>query len=75
MKQSFKRRFEEALKKLAGCLAKPRGRKKYVKVLERLGKLKEKHTNISGCYEVNVVAAKDGINATAIEKSSMKKRQ
>lgn len=67
MKQSFKKRFEEALKKLADGLTKPKGRKKYVKVLERLGRLKEKHKKISGCYEVNVVAAKDGINATAID--------
>src|SRR3990170_8930782 len=55
MKQSFKLRFEEALKKLADGLVKPKGRKKYEKILERLGRLKEKHKRISGCYEINVI--------------------
>jgi len=67
MKQSFKLRFEEALKKLADGLVKPKGRKKYEKILERLGRLKEKHKRISGCYEINVIISDDKINAAAIE--------
>ena len=67
MKQSFRKRFEEDLQKLVTGLTKPKGRKKYTKILERLGRLKEKHKKISGCYEVNVVAAEDGINAISIE--------
>lgn len=66
MKQSFKKRFEEDLKKLANGLAKPKGRKKYPKVLERIGRLKEKHKRISGCYEINVKASEDGKVATAV---------
>jgi transposase len=67
MKQSFMRRFEEELQNAAASLLKPRGRKKYAKVLERIGRLKEKHKRISGCYEVNVEASEDGKLATAIK--------
>lgn len=67
MKQSFKKRYEEDLKKLANGLTKPKGRKKYPKVLERIGRLKEKHKRISGCYEVDVKTSEDGTLATAID--------
>lgn len=67
MKQAFKKRFEDALQNLANGLTKPKGRKKYIKVLERIGRLKEKHKNISGCYEVSVKASEDGINAISVE--------
>lgn len=67
MKQSFKKRFEDELKNLSESLSKPRGRKKYTKVIERIGRLKEKHKRISGCYEINAVASADGVTATAIE--------
>jgi transposase len=67
MKQSFRSRFELDLKKLAGGLTKPRGRKKFTKVLERLGRLKEKHKRISGCYDVVVIPSEDGATAISIE--------
>ena len=67
MKQSFKIRFENDLKKISEGLLKPKGRKKYLKVLERIGRLKEKHKQISGCYEVNILASEDGRTATSIE--------
>lgn len=67
MKQSFKKRFEEDLAKLKAGLAKPKGRKNYIKVLERVGRLKEKHKYISGCYEVIVQAASGGINAASVD--------
>lgn len=66
MKQSFKTRFEDELKKISAGLSKPRGRKKYPKILERIGRLKEKHKQISGCYEVHVAASDDGMTATSI---------
>lgn len=67
MKQSFRKRFEEELKKLSEGLSKPKGRKKYTKVIERIGRLKEKHKRISGCYEVNAIASADGATAIAID--------
>ena len=67
MKQSFRTRFEDDLKKISAGLLKPKGRKKYLKVLERVGRLKEKHKHISGCYEVSVLASENGQAATSIE--------
>lgn len=67
MKESFRRRFEDDLKTMAAALSKPKGRKKYTKVVERIGRLREKHKKISGCYEVHVTASADGTTATAIE--------
>lgn len=67
MKHSFKKRFENELKKLSEGLSKPKGRKRYTKVIERIGRLKEKHKRISGCYEINAVASEDGAIAIAIE--------
>ena len=43
MKQSFRKRFEDDLKNLSEGLAKPKARKKFIKVVERIGRLKEKH--------------------------------
>ena len=67
MKQSFRKRFEDDLQRMIGGLVKPRGCKKLIKVIERVGRLKEKHKKISGCYEVNVVPSEDGTTATGIE--------
>lgn len=67
MKQSFRKRFEEELKNLSAGLSKPKGRKKLTKVIERIGRLKEKHKKISGCYEVNAIPSEDGSIASAIE--------
>lgn len=66
MKDSFKSRFEMELKKLAEGLTKSKGRKKFIKVVERLGRLKEKHKRISGCYDVTVIPSADGVIATSL---------
>lgn len=67
MKTAFKRRFEDDLTQLANSLTKPKGRKKYAKVVERLGRLKEKHNKVSGCYEIEVTASTDGSVATCVK--------
>jgi len=67
MKLSFQTRFEEDLKKMAAGLLKLKGRKQYAKIVERVGRLKEKHKRISGCYEIEVKPSEDGKSATAIE--------
>jgi transposase len=67
MKQKFKQRFEEDLKRIADGLSKPKGRKKHAKILERIGRLKEKHKRISGCYEVNAIPSEDGLTTIAVE--------
>ncbi len=67
MKKKFRKRFEDDLQKLANGLSKPKGRKKHNKVLERVGRLKEKHKRISGCYEVNAIPSEDGLTTIAVE--------
>ena len=48
------------------ALAKPRGKKNYSKILERIGRLKQKHKQISECYEVTVEASEDKLTALSI---------
>lgn len=67
MKQSFRKRFEDDLNHLANGLFKPKARKKFTQIIERIGRLKEKHKKISGCYEINVIASEDGKTVTTIE--------
>lgn len=66
MRASFQKRFETDMAYLAACLQKPKGHKKYEKILERVGRLKEKHKSISGCYEVIVQQSEDGKTAGGI---------
>ena len=67
MKTLFQQRFEYDLCKLRDGLKKSRTIKKYKKIVERLGRVKEKHKRISGCYAVDVVASPDGKIATDIQ--------
>lgn len=66
MKRAFKKRFEDDLQKFSTGLLKPKSRKKYIKVIERLGRLKEKHKRISSCYEIEVMPSEDGHSAIGI---------
>ncbi len=67
MKTFFQQRIEKELEKLSAGLQKPKGRRKLPKVLERIGRIKEKHRSISGCYEINVIPSDDGLTAIRIE--------
>lgn len=66
MKARFKKRYEEDLQKIQIALNKPKGKKLYSKILERVGRLKEKHKQISACYEVIVHTSDDAQIATSI---------
>jgi len=66
MKASFKKRFEDDLKLAQAALAKPKGKKLYSKFLDRIGRLKQKHKQISGCYEVKVEPSEDSLTALSI---------
>ena len=50
----MQKRFEEGLEKVAASLAKPRGLKSYAKVMERLGRLRERYPTIAQFYEIKV---------------------
>ena len=67
IKAAFCRRFEGDLRKLNDGLTKPKCRKQYGKILERIGRLKEKHSRVSSCYEIEATASSDGLIATAIQ--------
>lgn len=67
MKTLFQQRYEKDLTKLQESLSKPKGRKKYEKVLQRIGRLKEKHRKISGCYEIVITPSPDQKVVIAIE--------
>lgn len=54
MKASFQKHFEEGLQAIAGSLVKKRGRKSYGKVMERLGRLRERYPTISRFYNVDI---------------------
>ena len=67
MKTFFQKRFEQDLLNLQEGLSRPRGRKKYEKVVERLGRLKEKHKRIASCYEIEVIPSPDKTLASAVK--------
>jgi transposase len=50
----FCKRFEEGLGQIAASLAKPRGTKKRDKVLERIGRLKEKSRGVGQHYNIDL---------------------
>ena len=66
IKNRFERRFEEALERVREALSKKHGTKRYDKVLEKVGRLKERFRRVARRYEVSVVKD-DGKNlATAL---------
>ena len=70
---AFVERFEQGLAKLAEALAKPRGEKRYDKILERLGRLKEKSHGIGQHYEITVQPDQSGKKVSAITWSKVAK--
>lgn len=60
------KRYEDELEKLAAGLNKNGFTKKYDKVMERLGRLKEKNRKINALYEIRVETDADRTNATKL---------
>ena len=54
MRSRFQERFESDLKYASESIHKKRGTKKYTKVLERIGRLKQKHARVSYLYDIKV---------------------
>jgi hypothetical protein len=54
MRSRFSERFEADLKYAKESLHKKRGTKRYSKVLERIGRLKQKHARIAYLYDVSI---------------------
>ncbi|MCK5680941.1 IS1634 family transposase, partial [bacterium] len=62
----FTDRFEAGLQKISDNLAKPRGTKKQDKVLERIGRLKEKNSGIGQHYQIDLSLDEAGTTVTGI---------
>jgi hypothetical protein len=54
IKTGFQEHFEEGLKAISDSLTRKRGHKRYEKVMERLGRLKERYPTIAQFYNVEV---------------------
>jgi len=54
MKARFQERFEDGLKAIASSLERKRGHKRYGKVMERIGRLRERYPSIARFYDVQV---------------------
>lgn len=55
MNSRFKQRFEEELKKIKDSLTKKNGTKSYVKVVERVGRARQKYPSISKYYVIDYI--------------------
>lgn len=75
MRNQATQRYETELKKLLLGLNKKRATKKYTKVLERLGRLKEKYKQISYAYEINVITDEAQKNAIDIQWTHLEGKQ
>ena len=58
IKSRFQKRFEEGLEAISNSLTKKAGRKRYGKIMERIGRLREKYPTIARFYKVDVEEAK-----------------
>ena len=54
MKASFVKHFEAGLAAISASLAKKQGRKGYARIMERLGRLKERYPSIARFYSIDV---------------------
>ena len=67
MNRKFKERFEEEMQKVKDSLAKKNGTKKYERVIERVGRIRQKYPSISKYYVIDYVADDKSKNMTDIK--------
>src|SRR5664280_81512 len=67
IRNRFHVRLEEALDKLNAGLDKKGTIKSYAKILERIGRLREKNSRVASDYRIEVIADDEKNNATRIE--------
>lgn len=56
MNRKFKERFEEELQKAKDSLSKKNGTKNYEKVIERVGRARQKYPSVSKYYVIDYIA-------------------
>lgn len=65
MRERVQKRFEEGIAAIEASLHKPRGIKNYDKVLERMGRLRERYSAVARFYEITVEKNEDQAVALA----------
>jgi len=73
IRSRFHQRFEEAVTKLHEGLSKKGCTKRYDKILESIGRIKQKNSRVAQDYEIEVTPDKDKKNATAINFKHLEK--
>jgi transposase len=63
MRERAQKRFEEGLAAIGASLQNPRGVKRYDKIIERVGKLRQRHASIAQFYEIRVERSGDQAGA------------
>ncbi|MDI9571362.1 MAG: IS1634 family transposase [Pseudomonadota bacterium] len=66
IRNRFEKRFESSLEKVRDALVKKHGTKRYDKVLEKIGRLKERFRRVARRYEISIQKDEDSGLATAI---------
>jgi len=66
MLDNYRRKFEEEMKVAKSALTKKRGIKEYEKVIERIGRIKERNSAVARYYTINVIPEPDYPNAKDI---------
>ena len=66
MLKRAKEKFEKGIQEIQESLKKPRGTKKHEKVIERIGRLKERCSSISYCYDIDIKKEKDIVRDISI---------
>ena len=61
MRSRFQQRFESDLKAVQDGLHKSRGTKRYPKVLERIGRIRERHCRVAHYYEIHLETKEDRV--------------
>ena len=66
IRNRFEKRFEQELEKVQKALSKRHGTKRYDKVIEKIGRLKERFKRVSRRYEITVTKDEKTDRATAV---------
>lgn len=74
MQDSFSTRFENDLDKIIATLSRRYSNKSYEKIMERIGRIKERYTSISRFYQIDVKKGEDGI-VSSIEYRNVKQEE
>jgi hypothetical protein len=66
MLENYRQKFEAEMQTAKSALRKKRGTKQYEKVLERIGRIKERNSSIARYYTINVISEPDSGKAKDI---------